>query len=101
MKKLTIHYTCTPASLDASEKVWLDPEDAEAWKKIFAEKQKSLYSIIVEDYEADGVDEKTLRGKDWYMILIEEDTKTGAKKRLAAVTVRRSLVLGKIDVKRS
>ena len=101
MKKLVVHYTCTPAALDASEKIWLDPEDAEAWKKIFDEKQKKLYSIIVEDYEEDGVDEKTLRGKDWYMILVEEDTETGEKARLGAVTVRRSLVLGKIDVKRS
>ena len=101
MKKLTIHYTCTPAALGASEKLWLDPEDAEAWKKIFDEKQKRLYSIIVEDYEADGIDEKNLRGKDWYMILVEEDTETGAKKRLAAVTIRRSCIFGKIDVKRS
>ena len=99
MKKLALHYTCTPAALDASEKVWLDPEDAEAWKKIFDEKQKRLYSIIVEDYEADGVDEKALRGKDWYMILVEEDTETGKKARLGAVTIRRSRVFGKIDVK--
>ena len=101
MKKLTIHYTCTPAAIDASEKIWLDPEDVEAWKEIFEEKQKKLYSIIVEDYEADGVDEKELRGKDWYMILVKEDTETGEKVRLGAVTIRRSRILGKIDVKRS